>query len=200
MMSALSLAPSSSALQEPCTYLPEQVLPPLFDKQPAVLPSVIAETTFDQPGMHELVSTLRLSHDSSHSQIHRSQLPSAWSFEMRPLQREVFSGYDNGKRQSQCFAENSDLWTIFRSLVNAEMIELMVTQTNIYATQLQRLSNLKPKSRIKRWKDVTGEEMLKFIGIHLFTGLIDFPSTECYWKKDKLYFYPLTHEMSMSYD
>ncbi|KAF9405324.1 hypothetical protein HW555_013894, partial [Spodoptera exigua] len=134
----------------PCTYLPEQVLPPLFDEQPAVLPSVIAETTFDQPGMHESVSTLRLSHDSSHSQIHRSQLPSAWSFEMRPLQREVFSGYDNGKRQSQCFGENSDLWTIFRSLVNAEMIELMVTQTNIYAAQLQRLSNLKPKSRIKQ--------------------------------------------------
>lgn len=188
-------ADSSVTLQNPCMSSPDRFLPPLFENEPAVLPLPMSEEATFQPSMHEQAPT-----HSRTPRINFQILPTAWSFEIRPLEREVFTGYDNGKRQDQIFGKNTDLWTIFRSIVDDEMIRLMVTQTNIYAGQLQLLPAVKPHSRIKRWKDVSADEMLKFIGVYLFTGLVDFPTTECYWKKDRLYFHPLLHEISMSYD
>lgn len=69
----------------------------------------------------------------------------------------------------------------------------MVYHTNIYAAQLLQLRTLKLNSRLKRWKDVTAKEMRKFIGVYLLTGMIDFPTTECYWKKTRLYYLRCWH-------
>lgn len=198
----LPLSSTSVVLQPPCLSSPERILPPLFHDEPAVLPlPTVEEALFDQPSVHERDPTHRLSNYSRTPGTNNFPLlPTAWTYEILPLKREIFTGYDNGKRQNHFFGENVDLWTIFRAIVDDEMISLMVTQTNIYAAQLQILPTIKPNSRITRWKDVSADEMLKFIGIYLFTGLVDFPTTECYWKKDRLYFHPFLHEISMSYD
>ncbi|KOB64858.1 putative piggybac transposable element-derived, partial [Operophtera brumata] len=197
---------ASVTLQQPSTSSPDRILPPLFDDEPAaVLPLQndlprVEEASFEQP------STPLPDRTQTHSPITNNlRTPlltnnSAWSSQIRPLEREIFTGYDQGKRQNMIFTDDTDLWSIFRSILDIDMILLMVTQTNIYAAQLQALPVLKPNSRIKRWKDVTAEEMLKFIGVYLFTGLVDYPTTEYYWKKDELYFHPLLHEISMSYD
>lgn len=55
-------------------------------------------------------------------------------------------------------------------------------------------------SRIKRWTDVTEQEMLKFLGMVLFTGLVKLPTLESYWKKNRLYFHPLMHNINLSYN
>lgn len=45
------------------------------------------------------------------------QLPTTWKNTIRELPREVFTGYDEGKRQDRVFTENCDLWTIFCEII-----------------------------------------------------------------------------------
>lgn len=75
----------------------------------------------------------------------------------------------------------------------------MVVETNRYALQTT-VNDLRPNSRLRRWKPITGDEMRKFLGVYLLTGVIHFPMLENYWKKDKLYYHPLLHEINMSYN
>ena len=127
------------------------------------------------------------------------QISTTWQNNIRELPREVFTGYDTGKRHEQLFLENSDLWTIFCEIVDNEVIQLMVIETNRYAIQANN-DRLNPSSRLKRWKPVTAEEMRKFLGVYLLTGVLNFPTIETYWKKDRLYYHPLLHEINMSYN
>ncbi|XP_045449138.1 piggyBac transposable element-derived protein 4-like [Melitaea cinxia] len=94
---------------------------------------------------------------------------------------------------------NTDVFTIFRQIVNDKVLKLMVEQTNIYGRRLKERA-LGEFSRIKRWTDVTEQEMLKFLGMVLFTGLVKLPTLESYWKKNPLYFHPLMHNINLSYN
>lgn len=127
------------------------------------------------------------------------QLPTTWQNTIRELPREVFTGYDEGKRQDRVFTENCDLWLIFCEIIDNEVIQLMVTETNRYALQISN-NLLSPISRLKRWKPGTAEDIQKFLGVYLLTGILNFPTIETYWKKDKLYHHPLLHEIKMSYN
>lgn len=142
-------APASVTLQRPSTSSPDRILPPLFDDEPAaVLPLQndfprVEEASFEQP------STPLPDRTQTHSPITNNlRTPlltnnSAWSSQIRPLEREIFTGYDQGKLQNMIFTDDTDLWSIFRSILDIDMILLMVTQTNIYAAQLQALPVLK---------------------------------------------------------
>ena len=44
------------------------------------------------------------------------------------------------------------------------------------------------------------EEMRKFLGVILLTGLINYPNMEDCWKKDVLYYHPIFHQIDMSYN
>ncbi|CAG4992755.1 unnamed protein product [Parnassius apollo] len=127
-------------------------------------------------------------------------LPTTWQNNIQDLPREEFTGYANGKRHVRLFSENTDLWTIFSHIYNEDVNQLMVEETNRYGSQMRINRNNKPYSRINRWKPVTSEEMRKFVGIYLLTGLLNFPSIESYWKNDPLYYHPLLHDMKMSYN
>ncbi|CAK1578439.1 unnamed protein product [Parnassius mnemosyne] len=127
-------------------------------------------------------------------------LPTTWQNNIRHLPREEFTGYANGKRHVRLFSENTDLWTIFSHIYNEDVNQLMVEETNRYGSQMRMNRNNKPSSRINRWKPVTSEEIRKFVGIYLLTGLLNFPSIESYWKNDPLYYHPLLHDMKMSYN
>ncbi|XP_050351155.1 piggyBac transposable element-derived protein 4-like [Nymphalis io] len=137
--------------------------------------------------------------DSIFSTPHIPQLSTEWQSEIRSLPRQVFTGYDEGKRQERLFSDQSDLWTIFTHIFDEDIIEFMVVETNRYALQTT-VNDLRPNSRLRRWKPITGDEMRKFLGVYLLTGVINFPMLENYWKKDKLYYHPLLHEINMSYN
>lgn len=177
--------------EQPSTSSPVLSLPPLFEIDDPVLPVPNIIPDVRQPAVlpvPRVVSRLRESvvlplsrNEETTIPLPRiessNQLPIAWDYNIRPLQKEVFTGYDQLKRQIIMFSANSDLWTIFCSIIDDEIIDFMVHQTNIYAAQLLQLRTLKQNSRLKRWKDVTANEMRKFIGVYLLTGVIDFPTT-----------------------
>ncbi|CAG4968142.1 unnamed protein product [Parnassius apollo] len=117
----------------------------------------------------------------------------------REVQHDGEMGHDEPTRQNLLFDVNTDLYTIFRKIVDDDVLKLMVQQTNLYAARLlQELA--KPHSRKKRWSDVDESEMLKFLGVILLMGIIPFPTIESYWKKDVIYYHPLLHNIKMSYN
>lgn len=122
-----------------------------------------------------------------------------WSFEVKELSRKQFTGHEEPPRQQVLFDSDSDIYTIFRKIIDDDVINLMVQQTNLYAQRLLQEPG-KPHSRKFRWSDVDEPEMLKFLGVIFLTGIIVFPTLECYWKKDDIYYHPLLHKINMSYN
>lgn len=119
-----------------------------------------------------------------------------WSYEIHPLDRQIFSSAGD-LIHIENIPETADVFTIFSILVDDNVFDLMIEQTNIYAEQLITTNS---GGRLRRWKPVNREEMKKFLGIYLLTGIIKFPTLECYWKKDPIFYHPLMHNIKMSYN
>lgn len=79
-------------------------------------------------------------------------------------------------------------YNCFRTFVDNEIIEEMVNQTNLYATQvLCDANDIKSDSRLHRWVPTDKKEIIQFIGIVAYMGLVKMPSLEKYWSNDDLY-------------
>ncbi|KAJ8940574.1 hypothetical protein NQ314_010652, partial [Rhamnusium bicolor] len=75
---------------------------------------------------------------------------------------------------------------IFKYFITDEVLDLIVTETNIYAHQ-ELHKRHKDKSRIKSWTDTNTDEIRKFLGVTTAMGLAPLPSLNNYWSKDSLY-------------
>lgn len=89
---------------------------------------------------------------------------------------------------------------LFEHFFDHDVVMLMVSETNKYAQQFIKEQQLSQHARMQRWKEVTEDEMRKFLGVTLLTGLIKFPRIEDYWKKDPLFFHPILHHIQMPYN
>lgn len=79
-------------------------------------------------------------------------------------------------------------YSCFRCFVDDEIINEMVNQTNLYATQvLSEAQDVSRESRLHRWVPTDKAEMLKFIGIVAYMGMVRMPSLEKYWSTDELF-------------
>lgn len=74
----------------------------------------------------------------------------------------------------------------FRLLLDDELLNMIVMQTNNYAVEVL-VDSSGPRSRISEWKDITTSELLIFIGLTLHTGTIQLPHIEDYWKTHRLF-------------
>ncbi|KAJ4428471.1 hypothetical protein ANN_24508 [Periplaneta americana] len=74
----------------------------------------------------------------------------------------------------------------FLLFIDDEIIDLMVTETNRYASQKLNDPLLAPKARLRQWKDTNSDEM-KFMGILIWMGLVRYPKLENYWSTRKIY-------------
>ncbi|KAJ8949041.1 hypothetical protein NQ314_008292 [Rhamnusium bicolor] len=75
---------------------------------------------------------------------------------------------------------------IFKYFITDEVLDLIVTETNIYAHQ-ELHKRHKIKSRIKSWTDTNRDEIRTFLGVTTAMGLAPLPSLNNYWSKDSLY-------------
>jgi hypothetical protein len=64
---------------------------------------------------------------------------------------------------------------------NISIIDILVEETNRYAHQIRNSNNLKPNSRLKKWEDVSHEEMSAFLGLWLSMGILRKPTMASYW-------------------
>lgn len=72
--------------------------------------------------------------------------------------------------------------------LDSEILNLMVDQTNLYATQvLMSGQDISQYSRSRAWEPTSVQEMKKFVGILGYMGLMNLPSIRHYWSTKKLY-------------
>ena len=65
----------------------------------------------------------------------------------------------------------------FSRYIDADVLELLVQQTNMYAEQC----------KLRNWEDVSAEELKSFLGILIATGLHSVPDIELFWNTDQLF-------------
>ncbi|KAL5245838.1 hypothetical protein ACI65C_013246 [Semiaphis heraclei] len=87
---------------------------------------------------------------------------------------------------------------VFFSIIDNDILLLMCNETNRYVHQRLNSGPVRRSSRMSRWKDVDIDEMKKFLGVLMFSGVVVFPTYESYWKKDSLYYHELFHKIGMS--
>lgn len=92
---------------------------------------------------------------------------------------------------------NENPFTFYSSFVDDQIINLMVRETNLYATQLLTSTEDVPEySRLHKWTPTTCEEMLKFLGLIGYMGLVKMPSIRHYWSRKQLYRNDVSNVMS----
>ncbi|XP_046666746.1 piggyBac transposable element-derived protein 4-like [Homalodisca vitripennis] len=75
----------------------------------------------------------------------------------------------------------------FLLLVDDQLLESIVADTNRYAFDLFFGPSTEPRSRIHRWKDLTLDELKKFIGLLLHTGTFKLNRLNDYWKTHRMF-------------
>ncbi|XP_072043195.1 piggyBac transposable element-derived protein 4-like [Amphiura filiformis] len=77
-------------------------------------------------------------------------------------------------------AEHSP-WEIFSDILPRDAIQVIVRETNKYAEQQMRGSNLGHYSRAHQWRPVDEDDINVFIGLVLFMGMVKLPAYDLYW-------------------
>lgn len=80
-----------------------------------------------------------------------------------------------------------DFFVKFLKTNENDIIDILVTETNLYAQQQIAMKSRPPRilgshSRLRNWMPVTRDEMLAFLGIVLSMGIIKKPTFESYWE------------------
>ena len=71
----------------------------------------------------------------------------------------------------------------FKLSFTAAVISILVTQTNLYANQLR---SAKPPSPSNHRKDVSENEMLAYLGLHITMGVVNLPNIRDFWSKEPI--------------
>ena len=75
-----------------------------------------------------------------------------------------------------------------RLLLTDELIKSILQCTNVYAQRVINSSRLlRRRSVSNEWRNVTEEEIKKFLGLILHMGLVSMPTYREYWSKSRLY-------------
>ena len=68
-----------------------------------------------------------------------------------------------------------------------DVSDLLVTQTNLYASQyISNHPNLSAHSQARSWHDTTRDKMKKFIALSLLIGIVRKPALSDYWSTNPL--------------
>lgn len=79
--------------------------------------------------------------------------------------------------------------SLYKLFITDSVLEQIVVETNRYAIQRQSdsIEDAGIRKHQKIWKPVTLEEIRKFIGILLISGITQVPEIRLYWSKNKMY-------------
>lgn len=97
--------------------------------------------------------------------------------------------------QMQADLANAGPEDFFHLFINDEIIDMMVVETNRYAEQAITKGiveeSISENSRLVNWMPVDRVEMLKFLGILGYMGLVNISDYTKYWSTDYLYKIPI---------
>lgn len=100
--------------------------------------------------------------------------------------QKVFEFIGKHGLQSDISQQSTPL-DIFLLLVDEEIINHIVVETNRYAGQIISSQPKLKHSRINRWNETNHEEMKKFLGLMMWMGLVPLGRLEDYWSQNGVY-------------
>ena len=68
-----------------------------------------------------------------------------------------------------------------------ELINLIVTETNIYAKQTIQRTRTSRHNRLNKWHPTNSEEIRKFFGLFMWMGLVRMGNITSYWSNKDIY-------------
>ena len=71
----------------------------------------------------------------------------------------------------------------FRMMVTDEMLDEVVAQTHLYATQFINAHTISTRSRVQQWsrQDFARDELNRFLSLIIIMGLVNLPQLEDHW-------------------
>lgn len=79
----------------------------------------------------------------------------------------------------------SDVLQYLRLFITNQLLDLIVLETNRYADQVLQACQ-KPEARMRKWIDVDQDEILVYIALLLYQGIIKKPDLDMYWTSKPL--------------
>ena len=111
-----------------------------------------------------------------------TDIPSGWTQQWLP-EYNLMSGPSD--RLPENIQSTSDY---FRLFFDQEVLTLLVSETNRYASQYyQENPSCMNSALYREWKDVTMEKMFLYINLLIHMGLTKFPKVSYHWSKNELY-------------
>lgn len=78
----------------------------------------------------------------------------------------------------------------FELIFSQDLLQHIVTETNRYANDYIASADLAVNSRVKKWKDMTIEELNVFFALVILMGYTKRPTIQSYWTTDELFVIP----------
>ena len=116
--------------------------------------------------------------DDSDNEVYDGDI--VFSDELRDITVKPFVPYPAQLQHNIDFATGREI-DYFKLFWNDDMIDNMVTQTNLYAEQLIS------ESPDASWYETNKQEMQAFIGLNILQGIDPKPELSMYWSKDKFF-------------
>jgi hypothetical protein len=89
-----------------------------------------------------------------------------------------------------------DVVSVFENIFDIALVQLIVDETNRYAQQ-EISKSIRPHtfhSRLRKWEDVTVDEMYVVLALIMLTGIVQKPTLRSYYTKNRLLFTPFFSE------
>ena len=101
--------------------------------------------------------------------------------------RQQFFPFCGQKGVQRNVSRESSPMDIYQLLINDEVINHIVLETNRYANQTITSKSPTKNSRLYKWTDTNPEEVKKFLGLVQWMGLVRLGTLESYWAKHGIY-------------
>jgi hypothetical protein len=86
-----------------------------------------------------------------------------------------------------------DFVSVFLLFFGEEVIAVIV-ETNKYVEQYIQKCTLKPRSHVRKWEPVTGEEIYVALGLMMLMGIVQMPTLKSYLSKDPFLETPIFYQ------
>ena len=152
----------------------------------------------DSSGTDDLTVDEVIDSECSKSEIDDAQCATASSVPTSSSATFTWGDMTNYVGQSEQFFDNygpqneaqneTNCAKVFKMFFDDQLVELIVRETNTYATQKIQARGFIPfRSRMRDWKPVTKDEMYVVLAIFMLMGIIQKPTLRSYFSK-KLFF------------
>lgn len=101
-----------------------------------------------------------------------------------------FTGNSGMKPEISGLLAMADPVEYFRLFLDDDLLDMMVHQTNLYATQTLLASNPGPSSRLHQWDPTNKEELLRFLALLGWMGVVKVPRLKDYWSTNDQFSFP----------